>query len=166
MSNFSIEQCTANECQRFRTIRLRALRDSPDAFGSTLAEDEARPVSEWQERLANPDVAQFLATGADGSDIGIVVGAPWVGLESTAGLFAMWVAPEARGTGVAAALVDQVIAWARAAGFAKLLLDVADNNAPAIALYASRGFMPNGDTDTLPPPREHITEHQRVLVLG
>ena len=144
---------------------MRALHDSPDAFGTTLAVDEARPPEEWRERLENPEVAQYLAVDSAGSDIGIVVGAPWVGLESTAGLFAMWVAPEARGAGVGGALVDRVIAWARDAGFAKLLLDVADQNAPAIALYESRGFRPNGDTDTLPPPREHITEHQRELDL-
>ena len=77
----------------------------------------------------------------------------------------MWVAPEARRKGVGGALVDAVIEWARSAGVKRLLLDVADNNAPAIALYIQKGFQPNGEVSTFPPPREHIREHQRELRL-
>lgn len=40
--------------------------------------------------------------------------------------------------------MDLVVAWARANGMNRLLLDVADLNAQAIALYESKGFKPNG----------------------
>ena len=40
------------------------------------------------------------------------------------------------------------------------LLDVGNDNAPAIALYRSCGFVPNGRSSTMPPPREHVCEHQ------
>ena len=165
MGGHSIEQASPDDWRRFRAVRLRALADSPDAFGTTLAEDEARPGSEWRSRLENPEVAQFIASDAVGNDTGMVVGAPWVGLESTAGLFGMWVAPEARGLGLGGALVDRVIGWARGAGFVRVLLDVADQNAAAIALYESRGFVPTGETDHLLPPRQHISEHRRQLML-
>ena len=62
-------------------------------------------------------------------------------------------------------LVDAVVAWARANGVRRLLLDVADHNAPAIVLYARMGFVRNGITSTMPPPRAHVTEHQRELRL-
>jgi ribosomal protein S18 acetylase RimI-like enzyme len=77
----------------------------------------------------------------------------------------MWVAPEARRTGVGEALVDAVIEWAGSNGVKRLRLDVADNNAAAIALYIREGFQPNGKVSALPPPREHIREHQRELRL-
>ena len=77
----------------------------------------------------------------------------------------MWVAPEIRRTGVAAALVELVIEWARTNGVSRLLLDVADENAPAIALYDRKGFKLNGEVGALPPPRQHIREHQRELRL-
>ncbi len=77
----------------------------------------------------------------------------------------MWVAPQQRGRGLGGAIVDAVVAWARAEGHSRLLLGVGDDNAAAIALYASRGFEPTGVTSTLPPPREHILEHERALVL-
>jgi len=78
----------------------------------------------------------------------------------------MWVAPEVRRRGVGGMLVDAVIEWARSNGVTRLLLDVADNNAPAIELYARKGFEPNGEVGTLPPPREYIREHQRELRLS
>jgi ribosomal protein S18 acetylase RimI-like enzyme len=77
----------------------------------------------------------------------------------------MWVAPEARGQGVGNALVDVVIEHARLSGATRLLLDVADDNRQAIALYARKGFVPNGTTGSLPAPRYHIREHQRELRL-
>lgn len=103
-----------------------------------------------------------MAVHAD-QPAGIVVGGP---LEDTAGLFSLWVAPEARGQGLGAALVQAAIAWARGRGHDRLLLDVGDANRTAIALYAALGFEPTGRTGTLPPPRTHVREHQRVLALA
>ncbi len=77
----------------------------------------------------------------------------------------MWVAPEARGAGVGLALAQAVTEWARGAGFATLRLDVADANEPAVRLYARAGFAPTGAVGALPPPRAHITEHERALDL-
>ena len=67
--------------------------------------------------------------------------------------------------GVGAALVGAVMEWALANGVTRLLLDVADDNAPAIALYQRKKFAPNGAISTFPPPRGHIREHQWELRL-
>jgi ribosomal-protein-alanine N-acetyltransferase len=50
------------------------------------------------------------------------------------------VAPSARRHGVARALVEDFLAQAHAVGAAEVWLEVAVDNAPAIALYASYGF--------------------------
>jgi GNAT superfamily N-acetyltransferase len=159
-----IERVGPDAAARVRAIRLRALADAPDAFGTTLAEDEARPLEEWRRRLGDPSGATFLAT-ADGRDAGIVFGRPYEGEEGAAGLFGMWVAPGSRRQGIAGALVDSLVAWARGAGFRRVLLDVADGNVPAVRFYAGRGFQPTGERGTLPPPREHVPEHRRAKVL-
>ena len=164
MGAYRIERMEPHAWERVRAIRIRALADTPDAFGTTLAEDESRPLGYWRTRLENPDSATFLARET-GHDVGIVVGSSWVGRADTAGLFAMWVAPQARGTGVGGGLVDAVIGWARERDFNRLILDVADSNRAAIALYESRGFLPTGVQGTLPPPREHVAEHQRCFEL-
>jgi hypothetical protein len=42
-----------HEWSTYRDLRLRALADSPDAFGSTLAEEQDRSDAEWSRRLAS-----------------------------------------------------------------------------------------------------------------
>jgi [ribosomal protein S18]-alanine N-acetyltransferase len=54
------------------------------------------------------------------------------------------VAPEARRAGVGRALLDAVIAEARAGDARLLLLEVRAGNAPALALYRSAGFFEHG----------------------
>ncbi len=164
MREWHVERMTPERWERVRTIRLRALADAPDAFGTTFAEDEARPLGDWRTRLANPDAATFVAT-VDGQDVGLVTSTKYLGHERAAGLFGMWVAPAHRGRGIASGLVDAVVAWARAGRYSRVLLDVADTNLPAIRLYASKGFEPNGAVGSLPAPREHVLEHRRELKL-
>ena len=77
----------------------------------------------------------------------------------------MWVSPEVRGQGVGEALIDAVVEWARVSGARRVLLDVGDHNQPAIALYARKGFEPNGIIGSLPTSRNYIREHQRELQL-
>src|ERR671926_389666 len=53
-----------------RAIRLRALAESPRAFGSTLAETEARPASYWDMRARGDTGSQkstlFVAEDSSG----------------------------------------------------------------------------------------------------
>jgi ribosomal protein S18 acetylase RimI-like enzyme len=150
------------EGARLRAIRLRALRDAPDAFASTYEEAAALPPESWSDQLRR--LVTFVAV-RENSDVGLVRCAPDDTRPDTAWLISMWVAPEARGHGVGERLIDAAVDWARAEGATRVLLDVADDNRPAIALYARKGFEPNGEVSTLPPPRQHIREHQRELKL-
>lgn len=143
---------------RLRQLRLRALHDAPDTFGSTYADVAARPLADWTAQLE--ELETFVAV--DDVDVGLVRGVADHDEPSRAWLISMWVAPQARGQDVGLALIDAVLAWAERCGFAELHLDVADDNSAAIALYQRAGFEPNGETSTLPPPREHIHEHRRV----
>ena len=157
-----IRRLGAHEGPRLRAIRLRALAEAPDAFGSTHDEAEARPPDSWAAQLR--EIPTFVAV-VDGEDVGIVRGARDDSHADAAWLISMWVAPEVRGQGVGEALIDAVVEWARASGAGRLLLDVGDHNRPAIALYARMGFQPNGTTGSLPAPRDYIREHQRELRL-
>ena len=161
MERILIQRMPADAWARVRDIRLRALAEAPDTFGTLLAEERERRLESWRARLEAPTNATFLASRAH-VDIGLVTCAPY---EGTAGLFGMWVDPAARKMGVGRALVSTVIEWARRQGHASIRLDVADANDAAIRLYESCGFQPNGNTSTLPPPREHVREHQRELHL-
>ena len=59
-------------------------------------------------------------------------------------LFTLAVAPEARGRGVARALLDEVEAEARARGCGDVRREVREDNAAAIGLYRSRGYRDAG----------------------
>jgi ribosomal protein S18 acetylase RimI-like enzyme len=155
-----IVRLTPEEGPRLRAIRLRALEDAPDAFGTTLADDAIKPIASWSRAIT--DLPTFVAVD-EGRDVGMVRAAFDARRGDTGWLISMWVAPEARRRGIGEALVGVVIAWAEANGIHRLLLDVADDNAAAIALYARAGFQPNGEVGSLPAPREHIREHQREL---
>lgn len=153
--------------QRVKAVRLRALALSPDAFASTLEREGAFRPEHWQARLTSTQARTFLAvSSASGSDVGLVTGAAYQGRPKAAGLFGLWVEPDARSAGFGAALVQAVITWAGDAGYEKLYLDVALDNLPAGRLYSSQGFEDTGLRSTLPPPREHIAEREMVYELG
>ena len=43
----------SSEWPTYRDLRLRALAESPDAFGSTLAAEQGSSAEEWIARLSN-----------------------------------------------------------------------------------------------------------------
>jgi len=113
--------------------------------------------------LAPPMTRPLSSRWTDGEDVGLVRGACDDLQPDAAWLISMWVSPEVRGQGVGEALIDAVVEWARVSGARRVLLAVGDHNQSAIALYARKGFEPNGTIGSLPTPRSHIREHQREL---
>ena len=144
-----VRRLGADEAALLRDLRLRALRDAPMAFGSTLAREEAFTPDVWATRAA---------AGAAGDQQVVLVAEPEAGLAmgrlddedpDIAGLYAMWVAPQARGTGAGRALVEAVIAWATERGARRLTTSVTEGNAAGAALYAAAGFADTGQREPL-----------------
>src|SRR6478735_12814702 len=94
--------------ERFRAVRLASLSESPAAFGSRFADWDDAPAERWRSRLTQ--VPLTLLAQEQTVVVGVVSGQP-VG-ETWVELISMWVAPSARGTGVAARLVAEVVDWA------------------------------------------------------
>jgi len=163
MHRVTVERLQPGDEARLRAVRLRALQDAPDAFETTFEESSARPAEHWRDAIAR--LATFVATSDGGGDVGLVRGAPHDQSPAAGYLVSMWVAPEARGQGIGAALVAAVIDWARGRGFTRLVLDVAEGNERAWRLYRRMGFVPNGVVGALPPPRDHIREVQLERIL-
>jgi ribosomal-protein-alanine N-acetyltransferase len=84
--------------------------------------------------------ARFLvAHSADGTLVGYVIA--WFVLDEGE-IANLAVVPSARRRGVAKALLEAIIAEARASRVSRLFLEVRESNAAARALYASQGFLP------------------------
>lgn len=159
----TVHRLGPQDVARLRTIRLRALRDAPEAFSSRLWDIERWPTARWSQLLR---ASQAFVARRNGADVGMARGSMDADDEHVAWLESMWVAPEARRDGVGRLLVGAVIDWARATGAASLRLDVADDNWRAVRFYERLGFEPTGVTGALPPPRQSVREHQRELRLS
>lgn len=147
---------------RLRALRLRALRDAPDAFGSTWEEVAEWPTERWTLQLRG--LPTWLASEHD-ADVGVICTEPDDTDPSRRWLLSLWVAPEARGTGTGRALVETLARWATQQGASHLLLEVGAHNTAARRLYERAGFVYSGQSRVVAPPRDHITEllYERIL---
>jgi ribosomal protein S18 acetylase RimI-like enzyme len=150
----AVRRFTADEWRIYRALRLRALRESPDAFGSTFDLEVVRVDSDWQDRLARAATASDelpLVALVDDTPAGLCWGRVDELEPDVADLFQVWVAPEYRGHGVSRLLVETAVTWARAAGLRILRLDVTSGNSAAINLYRRLGFVETGTSHPLRP---------------
>lgn len=130
----------------FRELRLRALAESPDAFGAQLADVMDRPDALWQERVTGP--GPILAAYDEGVPVAIGGAFPRPD-EGRAMIWGMWVDPAARGRGHARRLLTALVGWVRDAGFPVVDLHVTEGNDEARRLYVAAGFTPTGDWESL-----------------
>jgi ribosomal protein S18 acetylase RimI-like enzyme len=131
----------------FRTVRLRALREDPDAYGSSYAEQVDRPLSYFEERVRSTDLRVTFGAFAGETLIGTVTFTRESGAKDRhkGVITTMYVAPEGRGQGLGRALLLAAIERARATpGVEQVHLGVVTTNTVARALYASVGFSTYG----------------------
>jgi GNAT superfamily N-acetyltransferase len=124
-----------------RQLRLQALSEAPDAFGSTYERELARTTSDWQRWLA-PGVT-FILDEPRGAQ-GIVAGQRDESDGAVVHLMAMWVHPAIRGLGATDALVGAVLAWANSEGARFVRLMVIQANDRARRAYERNGFRATG----------------------
>ena len=133
-----IKRLSSGDGEVYRTIRLQALENAPNAFGSSLAAEADRPSDHFEARAAQGGV---FAAFVDGRVIGMagfyVQSGPKVRHKGT--LWGMYIAHELRGCGAGKLLVQAVLDHAR--GLVDLItLAVVSDNASALALYEHMGF--------------------------
>jgi GNAT superfamily N-acetyltransferase len=157
----TVRRVRASEWPKLKAVRLAALLDEPSAFGSTYAAEAAAGDEHWVKRAsraeAGVETVTFFAVDG-GAVVGLVAGYRPDLAQPSVELVSMWVEPAARRAGVARALVDAVIAWAREVGAARVELWVTRGNAAAASLYRAAGFGETGDHQPLPsdPCRDEV----------
>lgn len=123
------------------------LRDDASFFSSRYEDAVREPDETWQRWVAEAEEGTskvLLAAVEDDTWLGVVGGFVRVDPDEVH-LISMWVAPEARGRGLAQALIRALARWARSRGASRILLFVQEANTPARALYARLGFAQTGD---------------------
>ena len=152
-----VRETVMDDWQALRDIRLAALRDAPDAFASTYAEQAAFEETEWRQRIARGGTFLAFVPEADASDVPEADASEPAGLAGgyqqgpgTVGLISMFVRPRARGRGVGEALIAAVLDWARTRNATSVHLWVTETNKPARLLYERCGFSLTGERQPLP----------------
>ena len=144
-----VRETVAADWQAWRDIRLQALRDAPDAFGSTYGEQMRLGEAHWRQRVTGgglflawiPEVSASQPAGMAG------------GYQAAPGvveLISMFVRPQARGRSVGEALIDAVTGWARERDAASVHLWVTETNKHARLLYERHGFAVTAERQPLP----------------
>lgn len=137
-SDLVVLRVVPEDWEELRATRLEALRESPEAFSSTAAREEAFNEEEWRRRAARP--ASFLAL-RDGTVVGL---AGVFDLDGTWTVASMWIAPQARGTGVVDALIGACEAVVREAGASQVRLGVMEDNVRGRRAYERLGYRTTG----------------------
>jgi len=166
-SGLSIRRFSSAEWRAYRELRLAALTDSPDAFGSTLEREGASSDDQWAARLASGVASATdlpLVAEVDGRPVGLAWGRIEAAAPDTADLFQMWVSPAHRGIGAGRLLVDAVIRWARSQRATQLVLGVTCGDTPAVRLYARAGFVPDGDPGPIRPGASVLAQPMRLVL--
>ncbi|MGH9040596.1 MAG: GNAT family N-acetyltransferase [Acidimicrobiia bacterium] len=135
----TVRRLAPDDVDILRDIRLRALRDAPDAFWITYEVEVAYGDEEWRRWLTT--AALFVAEDdADGPAIGLAGGIADAKNAGEALLISMWVDPAHRGAGLADQLVAAVTGWAASQGRPTVRLHVVEGNERALRCYQRLGF--------------------------
>lgn len=136
-----IRQLNADDVADFRTIRLSALKNSPEMFGSSYAVEATKPLNVFAEVISKYTI---FAAYSQQKIIGVLI----LDLENDsknkpqAQLYGFFVEPAFRGQGIATQLLQATIQHAQPY-VEQVTLSVMATNLPAIHLYQKLGFKIN-----------------------
>ncbi len=155
-----IREVRPDDWKRLRDVRLRALAGDPYAFLETHVNASTFPDERWQER-ATPDAEGSSFVFERDGRLDAMVSCFVADDPATVFLVGMWVAPELRGSGVAAGLVERIVEWARNHAAKCVCLSVEPDNFRAARLYEKCGFV---ETDDPPPFPYQANEGNRFYI--
>jgi ribosomal protein S18 acetylase RimI-like enzyme len=134
-----VRRITEDDWELLRSVRLAALFDAPYAFRTTHAEAVEYPEERWRQQ-AGPRTAldyeavTFVGVRRNGTGAGMAVG---IDDGTRTHVVAVWVAPDARGSGLFDRLIEAVAEWSP---HDHLELNVAIGNERARRAYARHRF--------------------------
>lgn len=137
-TSVEVSLLSKDEWERLRDIRLRALKENPEAFGADFNEVQSRSKKDWLKDYNKED---YLVASINGTDVGMLYievlngdhGATcWIG--------GCWTDPAYRGKGVMRALFNYIDKNAAAKNWTRQGLGVWTDNYSAIKAYEFLGF--------------------------
>ena len=150
-----IERLNEINASEYRKLRLKALKDHPEAYGSSFEEESEQPLEFIENRLSNKENLTFGAYISN-QLVGIItlMCSNRIKTKHNGHIVAMYVDISYRNQGIAKKLIEKVIDEAKRLNIVNLFLTVTNTNLVAITLYESCGFIKYG------------TEKREILIDG
>ena len=142
-----IRTLTPEDAAAFQTLRLRGLKECPEAFASSYEEEAGTPLEEIERRLKPKTDSAIVGAFRQDELVGLtgVQREGMAKLAHKAFIWGVYVAPEARGNGVGSKVVGHALKYAaESLGVRQVNLGVNTKNSPAVALYGKLGFVQYG----------------------
>lgn len=126
------------DAEDYRAIRLAALKQAPEAFGSTYEVEAARSAADFADRLA---ISVVFGAYAGEKIVGVAGFKREIGQKDAhkGFVWGMYVRPGLRRHGVGAALIEALLQYAGQV-VEQLTLTVVKGNDAAVAMYQKFGF--------------------------
>ncbi|HPE70289.1 MAG TPA: GNAT family N-acetyltransferase [Thermotogota bacterium] len=149
---WTIRPLLREEWELYKDVRLRALKESPDAFRSVFSREKKRSDPDWKETYArevSSGNAFFLVAMVGKRSVGLGLARVDPDKSRKGFLHSVWVDPEFRGRGMGRAMMHMALEWLKGRGVEQVQLSVTLRDSPAMRLYRSLGFHPVGEAEAL-----------------
>lgn len=137
----TIKNFCEEQWQKYREIRLLAIKTDPLSYTSSYEEEVELSEHEWRSRINAMSFAlvdeQVVAL------IGLLKNQP-LSVKHCAEIVSLWVKPEMRGRGIGKMLLKSIMENASSNGIKKLIVYATASQEHAIATYESAGFIATG----------------------
>jgi RimJ/RimL family protein N-acetyltransferase len=130
-----VAQLMEQDWRAFAIVRLQALTDSLGPTDPQYRREASFTASQWRRRLR--DHAAFTVL-VDDRPMGLI-SAQHETADSVY-LYSLWLAPDARGHGLARSLLEAAVDWARTQRVHTVTLRVDPDNSVARGVYEKAGF--------------------------
>ncbi|WP_084654075.1 GNAT family N-acetyltransferase [Nocardia altamirensis] len=135
---------TGDDWQLRREFALRKLTDTPWAFKTTLEETQTRPPQYWRDQFV--DRTSIIAVFRNGEPVGELSAVPSADRPFAQELIGVWVAPEARGSGVIDDLMRSQLQWLQDEGHRQVQVWTREDNVAMLRVAERHGFTVTGNT--------------------
>jgi len=160
----TIARLTVADAAAYRDLRLEALQNAPSAFGSSYEAESKNSLADFEGTLTRSYIAGAWLNGSLVGTAGFYR-EQHTKVAHRGNVWGVYVKPEARGRGLARALVTDVLAHARTQ-VKQAHLSVVTENESTRRLYEALGFTIYGtEPRSLFVDGRYLDEHMMVLRL-
>lgn len=158
------------DAQLYQKLRLQALKNNLEAFGSTYEREVLFSLEYVAERLKSTQEKFVLGAFQCNQLVGVVTFMREMGLKEShkGNVFGLYVAPGVRGTGIGKSLMIELLKRAKKCdGLEQIKLAVMSENSSAKKLYQSLGYKTYGvERNGLKYNGEYFDEDLMVLTFN